>query len=99
MQGAIGIACREDDAASQEYLAELNHEDTRLATVCERAFLLALDGSCRTPIAGLAVRNESGGMSFQGLVASPDGKKIHRGSRSAPASFCLCCNTSSGLHW
>ena len=81
VQGAIGIACREDDTASQEYLAELNHEETRLATVCERAFLLALDGSCRTPIAGLAVRNESGGMNFQGLVASPDGKKVHRSSR------------------
>lgn len=37
-----------------EYLRTLSHEDTRLAVVCERAFLAALDGSCRTPIAGLA---------------------------------------------
>jgi hypothetical protein len=35
-------------------LAALNHEETRLAVVCERAFLAALDGSCRTPIAGWA---------------------------------------------
>ena len=35
-----------------------------MAIVCERAFLTALDGSCRTPIAGLAQPNGSGGMSF-----------------------------------
>ncbi|KAK9829339.1 hypothetical protein WJX72_005249 [[Myrmecia] bisecta] len=80
-QGAIGIACREDDSASQKYLAALNHEDTRIAVVCERAFLTALDGSCRTPIAGMAVRNESGGMTFKGLVASPDGKLLYETSR------------------
>jgi hydroxymethylbilane synthase len=51
-QGAIGIACRDGDAPMQKYLAGLNHEETRIAIVCERAFLTALDGSCRTPIAG-----------------------------------------------
>jgi hypothetical protein len=59
----------------KEYLAALNHEDTRLAVAAERAFLSTLDGSCRTPIAGLAVRNASGGCSFRGLVATPDGKQ------------------------
>lgn len=53
-QGAIGIACREADEDAHGLLAALNHEPTRLAVVCERAFLAALDGSCRTPIAGLA---------------------------------------------
>jgi hydroxymethylbilane synthase len=51
-QGAIGIACRQGDAPIERYLAALNHEETRIAIVCERAFLTALDGSCRTPIAG-----------------------------------------------
>jgi Porphobilinogen deaminase, C-terminal domain len=60
-QGAIGIACREGDSAAAELLAGLNHEETRVAVVCERAFLAALDGSCRTPIAGLAVRNAGWG--------------------------------------
>lgn len=53
-QGAIGIACREADEDAHGLLAALNHEPTRLAVICERAFLAALDGSCRTPIAGLA---------------------------------------------
>jgi hydroxymethylbilane synthase len=59
----------------EKYLATLNHEDTRLAVSCERAFLATLDGSCRTPIAGLAQRNENGSCTFRGLVASPDGKQ------------------------
>lgn len=59
-QGAIGIACRTDDDASRKLLAALNHEETRVAVVCERAFLSALDGSCRTPIAGESMREGSG---------------------------------------
>ena len=81
MQGAIGIARREDDSAAAEYLSRLNHEDTRLAVAAERAFLLALDGSCRTPIAGYARKNDSGAMIFDGLVASVDGQTVHRTSR------------------
>ena len=80
-QGAIGIACRTGDDASAAFLAALNHEDTRVAVVCERAFLTALDGSCRTPIAGLAERNAEGGLTFRGLVAAPDGSKVLEISR------------------
>ncbi|KAH1157068.1 hypothetical protein GYH30_029724 [Glycine max] len=75
-QGAIGIACRSDDDKMAEYIASLNHEETRLAVVCERAFLQTLDGSCRTPIAGYACRNEDGNCLFRGLVASPDGTRV-----------------------
>lgn len=81
VQGAIGIACRDGDSAAGDLLASLNHEDTRLAVVCERAFLTALDGSCRTPIAGLAQRSASGGMTFRGLIASPDGKTVFQTCR------------------
>ena len=81
LQGAIGIACREDDSDTQKLLASLNHEDTRIAIQCERAFLGTLDGSCRTPIAGLAQKNDKGGFTFRGLVASPDGKNVYTTSR------------------
>ena len=57
------------------YLASLNHEETRLAVACERAFLETLDGSCRTPIAGYAAKDEEGNCFFRGLVASPDGTR------------------------
>ena len=91
VQGAIGIACREDDSATQKLLASLNHEDTRIAIQCERSFLGTLDGSCRTPIAGLAQKNESGGLTFRGLVASPDGKNVYTTSR-----YPLC---AASLSW
>ena len=82
-QGAIGIACREGDDASAALLARLNHPPTYAAVACERAFLAALDGSCRTPIAGhcQVVNGEAEGtlaLQFDGLVAHPDGLKIHR---------------------
>lgn len=80
-QGAIGIARREDDNAAAKYLSSLNHEETRLAVVAERSFLTALDGSCRTPIAGYARKNASGGLTFDGLVASLDGSKIYQTTR------------------
>ncbi|XP_019421975.1 PREDICTED: porphobilinogen deaminase, chloroplastic-like [Lupinus angustifolius] len=83
-QGAIGIACRSNDDKMAEYIASLNHEETRLAVVCERAFLLTLDGSCRTPIAGYACRNEDGNCLFRGLVASPDGTRVLETTRVGP---------------
>jgi hydroxymethylbilane synthase len=45
--------CRTNDEPAAKFLAKLNHEDTRVAVVTERSFLAALDGSCRTPIAGV----------------------------------------------
>lgn len=77
--GAIGIACRTNDSAAAKYLAGLNHEETRIAVVCERAFLTALDGSCRTPIAGYAHKGADGQLHFKGLVARPDGSKVRGG--------------------
>nr|GMD90811.1 porphobilinogen deaminase, chloroplastic [Ipomoea batatas]GME13827.1 porphobilinogen deaminase, chloroplastic [Ipomoea batatas] len=86
-QGAIGIACRSDDEKMANYIASLNHEETRLAVVCERAFLKTLDGSCRTPIAGYASRGEDGDCIFKGLVASPDGTRVIETSRKGPYTF------------
>lgn len=85
-QGAIGIACRDGDAAAAELLAALNHEPTRVAVVAERAFLAALDGSCRTPIAGLCREAAGGKLEFRGLVASTDGKRVFR-TKGEAATF------------
>ena len=51
-----------------------------MAVLCERAFLAALDGSCRTPIAGHATKDASGKLQFSGLIATTDGKEVKRGS-------------------
>jgi len=96
-QGAIGIACRTNDDKMQEYLSKLNHEETRLAVECERNFLRALDGSCRTPIAANA-RMVNGHLVFDGLIASLDGTEILRTSRegSWSADDVLAAGTDAG---
>src|SRR5215468_8925660 len=51
-QGAVGIETRDDDKRVRDILARVDHADTSTAVACERSFLEALDGSCKTPIAG-----------------------------------------------
>mmetsp|Transcript_14207 Transcript_14207/g.44021 ORF Transcript_14207/g.44021 Transcript_14207/m.44021 type:complete len:335 (-) Transcript_14207:78-1082(-) len=84
-QGAIGIQCRDDDDRALKYIDALNHEETFTCVSCERAFLAALDGNCKTPIAGQA-QIIDGELKFQGLVAAVDGSQIYRTSKTgAPA--------------
>jgi hydroxymethylbilane synthase len=75
-QGAIGIETREDNERVREVLARINHADTFTAVACERAFLAALDGSCKTPIAGHATLSGDS-LQFRGLIARPDGGAAH----------------------
>jgi hydroxymethylbilane synthase len=83
-QGAICVETRRDHEAINALIAAIHDADTADCVICERAFLAALDGSCRTPIAGLA---EIAGkeIAFRGQVLSPDGREQEsieaRGSR------------------
>lgn len=75
-QGAIGITCRADDRTALSRLAPLDHADSHIRVLAERAFLAVLDGSCRTPIGGLAELS-GGHLTFRGLVIRPDGSQAH----------------------
>ncbi len=79
-QGAIGIEARTDDAMIADLLAPLDDADTRLRLTAERAFLGALDGSCRTPLAGLATL-VGDRMVFRGEILRPDGSVCHATQR------------------
>jgi len=94
-QGAIGIQCREGDERVMRYLDVLNHQETKIAVDCERAFLAALDGNCRTPIAGQA-RLVNGELAFEGLIAKPDGSVLFRTSRKGPAELGIQMGTEAG---
>jgi hydroxymethylbilane synthase len=74
-QGALGIACREEDTITRERLASLDHEPTRVAVTAERGLLAALEGSCKVPIAGHA-RLENGRIVLKGLVANLAGTVV-----------------------
>jgi hydroxymethylbilane synthase len=84
-QGAICIESRVHDHRIDEMLAAINHIPTAQALACERAFLGALDGSCRTPIAGYASVNGER-LAFNGLILTPDGKRWHDIAADGPAA-------------
>jgi len=73
-QGVVGIEIREADTEARERTGLLNHKPSEIAVICERAFQAALDGSCRTPIAGLA-RVDGEQLRFTGEVLAPDGNE------------------------
>lgn len=75
-QGAIGVTCRAGDTRALDYLAALDHAPTRWRVTAERAFLAVLDGSCRTPIAGLAVL-DGDRLTLTGMILRPDGSQAY----------------------
>ncbi len=75
-QGAIGISVRSDDHETSVRLGAILDPDTGFALTLERAFLRVLDGSCRTPIAGLA-RVNGGHVSFRGQILRVDGTECY----------------------
>lgn len=84
-QGAIGIECLESRSDIRALLALVDHTPTHICVTAERAMLQVLDGSCRTPIAGLAELDGTT-MTIRGEVLSLDGKIRHAHHLSAPAS-------------
>jgi hydroxymethylbilane synthase len=84
-QGAIAITTRESDAASRSLLARLDDRATSIALAAERAFLAVLDGSCRTPIGGLAnIENDT--LHFRGIIVRPDGSEAHEVEGRGPVA-------------
>ncbi len=81
-QGALGIECRTDAVGAAAALAPLVHVETSVSVAAERAVMLAVDGSCRLPVAAFAVR-EGGEMYLRALLADPDGSNLRRGERRA----------------
>ena len=68
-QGALGIEIRDNDSAMNELVAQLNHKQSWLAVTAERAFLKALGGGCREPIAALGIVKGSS-LELRGMVAN-----------------------------
>jgi hydroxymethylbilane synthase len=77
-QGALAIECRAGDAELRELLAPLNDPASAACVAAERAMLAALDGSCRTPIAGLATI-AGDRLTLDALLLALDGSAERRG--------------------
>ncbi|WP_447765575.1 hydroxymethylbilane synthase [Sphingopyxis panaciterrae] len=72
-QGAIGIEYRADDAGVRALLAAIDHAPTHAAVAAERAFLAALGGDCRSPVAAHAHWREDGTLRLDAEIYSGDG--------------------------
>src|SRR5690349_13165060 len=80
-QGAIAIETRADNEAAIDAAGKLQHDQTRVACLAERALLRSLGGGCQLPIAAHATVVEKS-IRLEALVASPDGARIVRGAIS-----------------
>ena len=72
-QGAIGIECRADDARAIALIGAVDHAPTHRAVAAERAFLAALGGDCRSPVAAHARWQEDGALRLDAEIFSEDG--------------------------
>ncbi len=84
-QGAIGLQIRSDDPATRDLVTPLNHAPTALCVAAERAYLDRLDGSCRTPIAGLC-ELDGERIRFRGEILATDGSRCLKAERQGMAA-------------
>ena len=78
-QGCLAVEARADDEAMLQMLQRLDHQPSRTCTEAERAFLRALGGGCRVPIAAYA-RCVDGALVLEGAVIAADGATNMRGT-------------------
>lgn len=76
-QGAIGVDTRADDRAVMALVAAIDHPPTHQAVRMERALLMALDGTCRSPVAAHARFEADGRLRLDAEILSPDGRERH----------------------
>ncbi len=84
-QGIVGIEIRAGDDATASLVAAINDQTAEICVHAERAFLAALDGSCRSPIAALAQPLGSAQFAFQGEILAVDGSQVFRTERESSA--------------
>jgi hydroxymethylbilane synthase len=84
-QGALAIETRADDDAVRDRLATLHHAASAACVTAERAMLAALDGSCRTPIAGIA-ELDGDRLWLRGMLLAEDGSAERRAEGTGPVS-------------
>ena len=83
-QGALVVEARVDDVDIATLVSPLNNLTSWQGITAERAFLHALGGGCRAPVAALGVVNGNK-LRLEGMVASISGQKVLRASEEGSA--------------
>lgn len=84
-QGALAIETRAGDTEVRDLLAPLHDTASAACVSAERAMLAALDGSCRTPIAGFAELTGER-LRLRAILLSADGGAERRAEGAGPAA-------------
>lgn len=84
-QGILGVEYRCDDKEVSKMLAVLRHEDTAVAAIAERSFLLQSGAGCHSPV-GAYCTVDKGGITVMGLFGTEDSQRTVRGSVSGSIS-------------
>ena len=80
-QAALGVECREDDAALRVQLARIEHVESRRRVDAERAFLAELGGDCSLPAGAHAVV-DGDELVVTAFLGAPDARTTERGAAS-----------------
>jgi hydroxymethylbilane synthase len=78
-QGVLGLEARADDTLARELATAAIHDPaTAIKVDAERAFLVAMGGSCQTPLAAHAIELPDGRLRVMGMCGMPDGTRVLR---------------------
>lgn len=83
-QGVVSVICRTDDPTAMSSVAVLDHKQTRLAILAERALLEVLEGGCQVPVGGYGIV-DGDALSLSGVIATPDGARVIREATGGPS--------------
>jgi porphobilinogen deaminase len=96
-QGAFAITARANDTRTLDALAKCEDTNARIEIEAERAFLEALDGSCRTPIGALA-RVNGANCALSAKTLTPDGTAT-LAAYGKPLRIGQRCDCASARRW
>jgi hydroxymethylbilane synthase len=96
-QAALAVECRRDDHDVRPLVERIEHAPTRRCVDAERGFLAELGGDCSLPAAAHA-KLAGDNLRVEGLVASPDGRKLLRDQVTGPASAGAALGRSLANH-
>jgi hydroxymethylbilane synthase len=80
-QGIIAVETRDDDARVHRMVAQIDDADAAVALRAERIVVTRLGGGCQMPI-GVLAEPSGDQLIVRGVVVSPDGSRVARGSAS-----------------
>jgi hydroxymethylbilane synthase len=84
-QGALVVEARVDDVDIATLVSPLNNLTSWQGITAERAFMHALGGGCRAPVAALGTVSGNT-LRLEGMVASISGQKVLRASEEGSAA-------------